>query len=136
MSKKLLLAFLLTAFLSLPVLFFSCCADEQCAEEDTYGKTIIHKTDTLIEKIPVMNRGPMSVQIGAFANQKYAETFKNIARDQLKTSVDIKLSREGIYRVIIGEYKDINAAREILSFVKNSGYNDAFIRDEFGEIER
>ena len=134
--NRILFVIILSIFISLPVIFYSCCADEQCSEEDTYGKTIVHKTDTLYEVVQKHSRGPMSVQIGSFANENYANRFANIARDNLRTSVKVSLSREGLYRILIGEFNDINAAREILSFVKNNGYNDSFIRDEFGEIER
>ena len=136
MTKKILFTFLIISFLGLPLIFFACCADEQCSEEDTYGKTVLHKTDTVFKTIPKLTRGPMSVQIGAFANEMYAERFTSYARTKLNTTVNMKLSKEGIYRITIGEYNEIDAAREILKFVKSSGYNDAFIRDEFGEIER
>jgi len=122
--------------ISLPLIFFSCCAEEQCGEEGTNGENVIHSTDTIYKKIPKLDRGPMMVQIGAFANKNNAEKFANDARSKLKTSIDVKLIKEGIYRVTIGEYKDINAARETLSFVKKEGYLDSFIRDEFGSIEK
>lgn len=136
MLKNILLTFILATLFGIPVIFYSCCADEQCSEEDTFGKTVLHKTDTLIEKVPKQSRGPMSVQIGAFANENYANKFANSAREKLSVSVNVKLSREGIYRVVIGEYENIADARETLNLVKNKGYYDSFIRDEYGEIER
>jgi hypothetical protein len=65
-----------------------------------------------------------------------AEYFTKEERERLKTDVVMKLTPEGIYRILIGEYKDIESAREMLSMVRSSGYADSFIRDEFGAVER
>ncbi len=78
----------------------------------------------------------MQVQIGAFVSKDNAEYFTKEARERLKTDVVMKLTPEGIYRILIGEYKDIESAREMLSMVRSSGYADSFIRDEFGAVER
>ena len=136
MIKKIFPIFLLFAFLILPLYFYSCCADEQCAEEDTYGKTVIRKTDTVFQKTTKIKRGPMSIQIAAFVNKINADAFARIAHDKLNMTVDIKMSVEGIYRVVIGEYNQIEDAREIMKKAKDAGYYDAFIRDEYGTIEK
>jgi len=120
----------------LPLYFSSCCGDEQCSEEDTYGKAIFKKTDTIYKRVPNIKRSPMSVQIGAFVNKNNADYFLREAKERLKTEVFMRTTPEGVYRILIGEYNNIEAAREILSLVRGNGYDDAFIRDEFGAVER
>ena len=48
----------------------------------------------------------------------------------------VKITSEGLFRILIGEYSDIDAAREMLRKARDGGYSDAFIRDEFGAVER
>jgi cell division septation protein DedD len=136
MLKKLSTVFILFGLLILPVYFSSCCGDESCSEEDTYGKAIFKKTDTVYKVIPKFRKGPMQVQIGAFVNKNNADYFTKEARERLRTDVIIKLTPEGVYRILIGDYSDIESARDMLRQAKGSGYEDAFIRDEYGAIER
>jgi hypothetical protein len=136
MFKKFSIGFFLMCFFALPLYFTSCCGDEQCSEEDTYGKAIFRKTDTVYKRVPNIQRGPMSVQIGAFVNKNYADYFLREAKERLKKEVYMRSTPEGVYRILIGEFNDIKPAREILSMVKENGYQDAFIRDEFGAVER
>lgn len=136
MLRKISIVFILTGIISLPLLFSSCCGDEQCAEEDTYGKAIFKKTDTVYKRIPKIKTSPMSVQIGAFVNRDNADYFTREAKERLKVDVFVKLTPEGLYRILIGDYSDIEAAREMLMKARNGGYSDAFIRDEFGAVER
>jgi cell division septation protein DedD len=136
MLKKFSIVFILFSLFVLPLYFSSCCGDESCSEEDTYGKAIFKKTDTVYKRVPKMQKGPMSVQIGAFVNQNNADLFTREAREKLSVDVTSKLTPEGVYRILIGEYNDIESAREMLRKAKSSGYDDAFIRDEFGAIER
>ena len=136
MLKKFSIVFILFSLFLLPLYFSSCCGDESCSEEDTYGKAIFKKTDTVYKRVPKIQKGPMSVQIGAFINQNNADFFTREARERLNADVVSKLTPEGVYRILIGEYNDIESAREMLSKAKSSGYEDAFIRDEFGAIER
>ena len=136
MLKKFSIVFILFSLLVLPLYFSSCCGDESCSEEDTYGKAIFKKTDTVYKRVPKIQKGPMSVQIGAFVNQNNADYFTKEARGRLNADVISKLTPEGVYRILIGEYNDIESAREMLRKAKGSGYEDAFIRDEFGAIER
>lgn len=136
MLKKFSIVFILFSLFLLPLYFSSCCGDESCSEEDTYGKAIFKKTDTVYKRVPKIQKGPMSVQIGAFINKNNADFFTREARERLNADVVSKLTPEGVYRILIGEYNDIESAREMLSKAKSSGYEDAFIRDEFGAIER
>jgi hypothetical protein len=136
MLKKLSIVFILLGFFVLPLYFTSCCGDESCSEEDTYGKAVFKKTDTVYKRVPKLQRGPMSVQIGAFVNKNNADYFTREAKERLNVNVVSKLTPEGVYRILIGEYNDIETAREMLRQAKSSGYDDAFIRDEFGAVER
>lgn len=136
MLKKISIVLILTGFFIFPLYFISCCGDESCEEEDTYGKAVFKKTDTVYKRVAKLQRGPMSVQIGAFVNRNNADYFRREAKDRLGVDVYTKLTNEGIYRILIGEYSDIESAREMLKKAKGSGYEDAFIRDEFGAVER
>jgi hypothetical protein len=136
MLKKLSTVTILFGLLILPLYFSSCCGDESCSEEDTYGKAIFKKTDTVYKVVPKFRKGPMQVQIGAFVNKNNADYFTKEARERLRTDVVIKLTPEGVYRILIGNYNDIESARDMLRQAKGSGYEDSFIRDEYGAIER
>lgn len=126
---------ILTAF-SISIVITSCCADNECAEEDIYGKTIVRQTDTLYNKTPKVERGPFSVQIGAFANKSYADAFLRDAKSELRMDVAIKQTSDGLYRVLIGDYKTLTEAEEVLQTVKRKGFNDSFTRDNYGPINK
>lgn len=116
--------------------FSSCCADDQCSEEDTYGKTVVLKSDTVYQKVPKYKAFPLYIQIGAFVNRKNAEDFANSARNQLKMQVALKLTQEGVFRITVGEFNDVEKAKELLEYVKQHGYSDAFIRDDYGPVQK
>lgn len=126
---------ILTAF-SISIVMTSCCADNECAEEDIYGKTIVRQTDTLYNKTTKVERGPFSVQIGAFANKSYADAFLRDAKSELRMDVAIKQTSDGLYRVLIGDYKTLTEAEEVLQAVKRKGFNDSFTRDNYGPINK
>jgi cell division protein FtsN len=126
---------ILTVF-SISIVMTSCCADNECAEEDIYGKTIVKQTDTLYNKVPKVERGPFSVQIGAFANKSYADAFLRDAKSELRMDVTIKQTSDGLYRILIGEYKTLTEAEEVLQAVKRKGFNDSFTRDNYGPINK
>ncbi len=126
---------ILTAF-SISMVLTSCCADNECAEEDIYGKTIVRQTDTLYNKTTIVERGPYSVQIGAFANKSYADAFLREAKYELKMDIAIKQTNDGLYRVVIGDYKTLTEAEEVLQSIKRKGFNDSFTRDKYGPINK
>jgi cell division protein FtsN len=126
---------ILTAF-SLSIIITSCCADNECAEEDIYGKTIVRQTDTLYNKTQKVERGPFSVQIGAFANKSYADTFLREAKSELKMDITVTQTSDGLYRIIVGDYKTLTEAEEMLQTVKRKGFNDSFTRDKYGPINK
>lgn len=135
MTKQIIKYLLVLLITSSPVLFYSCCADEYCDEEDPYGKTIIKQTDTLYDKVPVIQRGPYYVQIGAFVNNSYADGFANDARSRLRTEIKIIKTKEGVYRILIGEFAELEKAEDVMRNARSSGYMDAFVRDEYGPIK-
>jgi cell division protein FtsN len=114
----------------------SCCADNECAEEDIYGKTIVRQTDTLYNKTQKVERGPFSVQIGAYANKSYADAFLRDAKSELKMDVRITQTSDGLYRILVGDYKTLTEAEELLQVVKRKGFNDSFTRDNYGPINK
>ena len=134
--KNLLNKILVLFAFALSIVLTSCCADNECAEEDIYGKTIVRQTDTLYNKNPKLIRGPFSVQLGAFANKSNADAFASDSRSQLRLSVVVKQTPDGIYRVLVGEYKTIEEADEVLSTVRRQGFNDSFVRDDAGPITK
>ena len=134
--KKLYYIILFLISFGISMVMTSCCADNECAEEDIYGKTIVKQTDTIYNKVPRVERGPFSVQIGAFANKSYGEAFLREAKSELRLDVSMKQTGDGIYRIIIGEYKTLTEAEEVLQVVKRKGYNDSFTRDNYGPINK
>jgi len=126
----------LTFIVSLFVLFQSCSStQEDCNDDDIFGKTIVYETDTIFNKTSTIKRGPYSIQIGAFANKKNADAFINEAKSEFKSLINIKQTPDGLYRILIGEYKTVEDAEIVLENVKKKGYPDAFIRDEFGPLK-
>jgi cell division protein FtsN len=135
MKKIFYTLLILTAF-SLSLIMTSCCADNECAEEDIYGKTIVRQTDTLYNKTQKVERGPFSVQIGAYANKSYADAFLREAKSELKMDVRITQTSDGLYRILVGDYKTLTEAEELLQVVKRKGFNDSFTRDNYGPINK
>ncbi len=134
--KNLFNTFLILIAFAFSIVLTSCCADNECAEEDIYGKTIVRETDTLYNKVQKVERGPFSVQIGAYANKSYAESFFRDAKSDLRMDVRMKQTSDGLYRIIVGEYKTLTEAEEVLQTLKRKGYNDSFTRDEYGIIKK
>jgi len=134
--KKLFNTLLILTAFSLSLIMTSCCADNECAEEDIYGKTIVRQTDTLYNKTQKVERGPFSVQIGAYANKSYADAFLRDAKSELKMDVRITQTSDGLYRILVGDYKTLTEAEELLQTVKRKGFNDSFTRDNYGPINK
>lgn len=134
--KNLFYTFLILIAFAFSLVLTSCCADNECAEEDIYGKTIVRETDTLYNKVPKVERGPFSVQIGAYANKSYAESFFRDAKSDLRMDVRMKQTSDGLYRILVGEYKTLTEAEEVLQTLKRKGYNDSFTRDDYGKISK
>lgn len=126
----------LVVILSFSLIFHSCdSTQEECNDDDIFGKTIVYETDTIFNKTSTIKKGPYSIQIGAFANKKNADAFINEAKSEFKSLINIKQTPDGLYRILIGEYKTVEDAERVLDNVKKKGYPDAFIRDEFGPLK-
>lgn len=126
----------LVVILSFSSIFHSCdSTQEECNDDDIFGKTIVYETDTIFNKTSTIKKGPYSIQIGAFANKKNADAFINEAKSEFKSLINIKQTPDGLYRILIGEYKTVEDAERVLDNVKKKGYPDAFIRDEFGPLK-
>jgi cell division protein FtsN len=133
--KNLFYTILILIAFSFSIVLTSCCSDNECAELDSYGKTIVKQTDTIYNKTPKVDNGPYTVQIGAFANNANAEKFLKSAKSELKMDFVVKQTSDGLFRVVIGDYKTLPEAEEVLRNVKRKGYNDSFVSDSFGPIK-
>ncbi len=141
--KRILLIYIILSFSIIISMFvFSCGSGLEDCDCDNYEKfdtvRITHvdtlKTvDTLYEVISDIK---YYVQIGCFLNKNYAERFAVEAKENLNTTILIITSKENLYRIMAGEYTDIQKAREMLLYVKAKGYSDAFIRDQRGPLEK
>ncbi len=141
--KRILLIYIILSFSIIISMFvFSCGSGLEDCDCDNYEKfdtvRITHvdtlKTvDTLYEVISDIK---YYVQIGCFLNKNYAERFAAEAKENLNTTILMITSKENLYRIMAGEYTDIQKAREMLLYVKAKGYSDAFIRDQRGPLEK
>lgn len=141
--KRILLIYIISSFSIIISMFvFSCGSGLEDCDCDNYEKfdtvRITHidtlKTvDTLYEVISDIK---YYVQIGCFLNKNYAERFAIEAKENLNTTILMITSKENLYRIMAGEYTDIQKAREMLLYVKAKGYSDAFIRDQRGPLEK
>jgi hypothetical protein len=122
------------------VFVFSCSSNQvlrdcDCDEymvTDTVKITIVDTTET----VKLEKETKYFVQIGCFANRLYAERFAENAKINLSSAIMVILSKDNLYRIFAGEYKEIENARVQLNYVKIKGYSDAFIRDEYGPVEK
>ena len=129
------------------VLFVYSCASETRLEDcdcdvypftDTYRVArvdTIAQVDTVYKKVG--EESIYYVQIGAFYNKSNAEKFALQAKSDLYLQVYIISTKDNIYRVTVGDKtKEIEQARIRLFQVKAKGYLDAFIRDQYGPVEK
>jgi len=132
--KRLLYTLLLPVVFCLSIALFSCSSSDECCDDEVIT-TVIKQTDTLYVPAPINENKQYSVQIGAFANKSYADNFFANAKSTLNLDVKMIRSTDGIYRIVIGDYKSIEEANITLQKVVNNGYRDAFIRDESGPVK-
>ena len=126
------LNFILVVTLSL--ILSSCAGEERCCDEDVEVPVAV-QVDTIYKQVEKVKMGPYNVQIGAFANKSNAEIFLSEAKSKLGSDVKISHLNDGIYRIIVGEYKSVEDAETMLKKVINLGFSDAFIRDASGPIK-
>ncbi len=140
--KKLLITFLyLFTAVSLTVIIYSCSGttieDCDCDDYARYDTIKMLQIDTVTSTDTVMIGKPKYfVQIGCFFNKNYAEKFASNAQTKLGRQITIIPSKDNLYRIFAGESEDITVMRELLSEVKSKGYLDAFIRDQYGPVEK
>lgn len=140
--KKLLITFtyLFTA-VTLTFIIYSCSGttieDCDCDDYARYDTIRMLQIDTVTSTDTVMVGKPIYfVQIGCFFNKNYAEKFASNAQVKLSRQIKIIPSKDNLYRIFAGESEDIALMRELLSEVKSKGYLDAFIRDQYGPVEK
>jgi hypothetical protein len=68
-----------------------------------------------------------TVQLGAFRYYQNVLKFSNTLKTDLVIELDIHEFRDGLYKILSGEFKSADDARQFVSFIKGRGY-DAFIR--------
>jgi hypothetical protein len=125
--------YILYIVLIFSIILSSCgSSDEYCQDEEPIRIGVI---DTVYKEVKNVEDSKMFVQIGAFVNKNYADEFALTAKDKLSTPVEVKLFSDGIYRLLVGEFEDIQEAKKILGIVKSRGYTNAFIRDIYGPVE-
>jgi cell division septation protein DedD len=106
----------------------SCASfDDNCCEED-----VIIPPDTI--KLPPViidaNQVPyrVTIQIGAFRNKEYADEFYQKARTSLGNDVVLRLDNlDGLFKIEVGDFEDVQTANNYLSNVTSRGYPDAFV---------
>ena len=106
--------------------------EEYCEDEELVRIGII---DTVYKEVKDVEDSTLHVQIGAFVNKDKADKYAVISREKLGSPVQVKLYADGVYRLFVGEYTDIQEAKKILELVKSRGFIDAFIRDAYGPIK-
>jgi len=141
---KKILPFLLTSvtFLLL-VILYSCtssvgledCNCDDYTPLDTVRVTVVDSVSKIDTVYQDKDR-KFYVQIGCFANRTNAEKFARSSKNSLETTILVVLSKDNLYRVMAGEFIDIEKARETLTYVKIRGFSDAFIRDKYGPVEK
>ncbi|MCX7833833.1 MAG: SPOR domain-containing protein [Ignavibacteria bacterium] len=141
--KKVFLVFTILSLSLIGSMFiFSCGSGLEDCDCDLYEKfdtvriTHIDTVKTVDTVYEVLTDVKYYVQIGCFLNKNYAERFASEAKENLNVTIIIITSKENLYRIMAGEYKELQKAREMLLYVKAKGYSDAFIRDQRGPVEK
>jgi len=95
----------------------------------------ITQVDTLYKKVG--DQSTYYVQIGAFYNKSYAEQFALDAKSNLYQQIYIISTKDNLYRVMVGDKTtSLDDAKVRLGIVKSKGYDDAFVRDQYGPISK
>ncbi|HEX2787484.1 MAG TPA: SPOR domain-containing protein [Ignavibacteria bacterium] len=71
----------------------------------------------------------VTIQIGAFRDRNYADGLAANARGKLDLRVDVTLDPlDGLYKVTVGTFDDVQTANNYLTTVIGRGFTDAFTR--------
>lgn len=131
MKKSILSTSYLTAVvIVLALTFQSCGSGEWCCEEDIIipPDTIRMPTVVIEERTKPVDY-KVTIQIGAFRDEKYANAFYSEAVSKLTMRVDKSLdANDGLYKITVGVFDNVQAANNFLNTVINAGYRDAFVR--------
>ena len=126
--KKFRVFYLLCVTVLIALASHSCASfDDDCCEED-----VIIPPDTV--KLPPVvideNKVPyrVTIQLGAFRNKEYADEFYQKAKGSLGGDVTLRLDNlDGLYKIEIGDYGDVQTANSSLNGIQSRGYPDAFV---------
>lgn len=132
-------------YLLLPVLFLisasvflnSCgsyCPDCEPGQEgyNPDGQVVVQDTikmpPVIVEEIVPYK---VTVQIGAFRDRNYADAYATEARTKLDLRVEVNLDPlDGLYKVTVGTFDNVETANNYLRTVIARGYKDAFTRNK------
>lgn len=117
------------AFFLAGLVFNSCASlEDECCEED-----VILPPDTI--KLPpvIVGEKPqpykVTIQLGAFRDESYATNFYTKARGELGNDVRKTLDPlDGLYKITIGVYDNVEAANSDLQSIISRGFRDAFAK--------
>lgn len=106
----------------------SCAAfDDECCEEDVIVPPDTIKLPPVVikeEQVPYR----VTIQIGAFRNKEYADEFYQKAKQTLSGNVTLRLdSLDGLYKIEVGDFENVQTANDYLINVSSKGYPDAFV---------
>ena len=117
--------------LAIAMVFQSCSSGEEwCCDEDIILPPDTIRVPTVVIEEP---RRPVdykvTIQIGAFRDEKYANAFYSEAVSKLSMRVDKSLdTRDGLFKITVGVFDNVQAANNFLNTVVSAGYRDAFVR--------
>ena len=125
--------YILYIVLIFSIILSSCgSGDEYCQDEEPVRIGVI---DTVYKEVKNVEDSKMFIQIGAFVNKDYADEYAATSKDKLSAPVEVKLFSDGIYRLLVGEFDNLQEAKKTLGIVKSRGFTNAFIRDIYGPVE-
>jgi hypothetical protein len=113
--------------------YISCTGDdyiEYDGEVVVLRDTVLVKIDSLVKEKRNITRLKLKlvIQLAAFKEINHANSFASVAKENLKTDVDIKQIGD-VYLVTVGSFSDGTKAEDYLMFVKARGYDNAFIKN-------
>jgi hypothetical protein len=114
------------------LIFYSCASDVYDEDDIVIVRdTVTIVTDTTIKEQRDIEklRLYLVIQLGAFSTREHADNFLSAARDKL-TGEEIVIRRTGsVFAVTVGTFTDTRKAEDYLYYVKNKGYDKAYIKN-------
>lgn len=117
--------------IAIAMVFQSCGSGEWCCEEDIIIPPDTIRLPTVVIEEPTRPVDyKVTIQIGAFRDEKLANAFYSTAVSKLTMRVDKSLdTRDGLYKITVGVFDNVQAANNFLNSVISAGYPDAFVRN-------